>query len=93
MSHPRRRNPGKRAAKAIAASPVSGVQSAPGAPELLAAAAGALNALEAAGIPVKLAHGAVITDAGYVFSIGGTPGPWKVRSRMLAPFPFTPGED
>jgi len=89
----RSRHPGKKAAKAIAAFPVSGVQSAPGAPELLSAAADALNALDAAGIPVTLAHGAVITDVGYVFALGGEPGPWRVRSRMLAPFPFTPGDD
>lgn len=50
---------------------------------LLADAAAALNALTAAGVQVRLAHGALITEWGYVFRISRLPEPWAVRSREL----------
>jgi hypothetical protein len=63
------------------------------APELLAAVAGALNACDKAGITAKLAHGAVLTDAGYVLRISPRHEPafagdlWQVRTLGLTEFP------
>lgn len=94
--------PGKQAARLVSAPSVT--QAAPGpalarAPELLAGLASALNALEEAGLPVKLAHGAALTDAGFVFRLlpPHEPGPagatWQPRSRMLTEFPVPDGGD
>ena len=87
MSKGRRKAPAKAVERAPAARPASG------APALLAAVADALNACEHAGITVKLAHGAVITEAGYVFAVGPGDAPWAVRTRMLTEFPVPDGDD
>jgi hypothetical protein len=42
---------------------------------------------------VKLAHGSVITEAGYVFPVGPAGAPWAVRTRMLTEFPVSGDED
>ena len=102
MSSQKRKHPGKQAAKAVASPPVLPARppdpaALACAPELLGAVAGALNECERAGIPVQLAHGAVITDAGYVFAVLGKHGvnfpgeSWVVRTRMLTEFPAPPG--
>lgn len=65
----------------------------PDAASLLGAVATALNACESAGIGVKLAHGSVITEAGYVFPVGPDDAPWAVRTRMLTEFPVSGDED
>ena len=52
-------------------------------PVLLRRAASALNDLEAAGVRVRLGHGAIITEWGYAFRVGAMPAPWEVRSRRL----------
>jgi hypothetical protein len=68
------------------------------APELLGKVADALNECARAGIFARLAHGAVITDAGYVFAVQSERGfnypseTWVVRTRMLTEFPVS-GED
>jgi len=59
---------------------------------LLSAVADALNACEKAGILVQLAHGATITDQGYVLApFDEDPGHvgqrWVARTRMLTEFP------
>ena len=59
---------------------------------LLSAVADALNACEKAGILVQLAHGATITDQGYVIApFDEDPGHlgqrWVARTRMLTEFP------
>ena len=62
----------------------------PGLPpaDLLSEIATALNQAEAEGIPLELAHGAVITDWGYVLRLGTVLGQrWQARTRMLAEFP------
>lgn len=87
VSKGRRKAPAKAVERAPAASPF------PGAASLLAAVADALNACEHAGITVKLAHGAVITESGYVFAVGPAGSPWAVRTRMLTEFPVIPGDD
>lgn len=56
----------------------------PDAAPLLADVAAALNACEAAGIEVKLKHGAVITRYGYVLPVGD--GEWGARTRAYSPF-------
>ena len=100
---PGSRKPAKQAAR-LAASPPVAVPP-PGtaagrAPRLLAALAAALNAIEGAGLPVKLAHGAALTDAGFVFRLVPPHEPgfagdcWQVRTRMLTEFPrLAPGDD
>ena len=95
--------PAKRAARLASAPPVAdGPPEAPAlglAPDLLARVARALNDCEAAGLPVQLAHGAVVSDAGYVFRIVLPHQPafrgesWQVRSRMLTEFPVPGGDD
>jgi hypothetical protein len=45
-----------------------------------------LNAAEHAGIPVTLAHGAVITPAGYVLPVGRNGDVWAARTRDLLDF-------
>jgi hypothetical protein len=47
---------------------------------LLVGLTDALNALSEAGIPAKLKHGAVYTDAGYVLPIGE--GRWVARTLL-----------
>jgi|SRR5277367_2061155 len=64
----------------------------------LHALADSLNLLEKFGVTVELAHGAVVTDAGYVLAIGGEAedAKWQVRTRRLTEFtpePFTYDED
>jgi len=55
---------------------------------LLAAVASALNACEAAGITVKLAHGAVLTPVGYVLPVYPDAGErFAVRTMALTEFP------
>lgn len=87
MSKDRRKAPAKAVERAPAA------RSALGAASLLAVVADALNACESAGITVKLAHGAVITESGYVFAVGPDGSPWAVRTRMLTEFPVPDGDD
>lgn len=60
---------------------------APDASRLLAAVADALNACERAGIAVDPAHGAVLTDHGYVLPAGDTRlgSRWTVRTRIDPP--------
>jgi hypothetical protein len=50
----------------------------PDAPFLLGAVAASLNACEKAGISLKLAHGTVITEYGYIFPVGPDTAPWAV---------------
>ena len=52
-------------------------------PLLLSSVAHGLNALEQNGIKVEFAHGALITDWGYVFRVGDDQTPWEVRTRSL----------
>jgi hypothetical protein len=60
---------------------------------LLSEIADALNQAEVEGIPVELAHGAVISDWGYVLRLDSVKGQrWQARTRMLAEFP-APAED
>jgi hypothetical protein len=95
---------GKRAAKIAASPPVAPRRPVTQAeldraPELLGRVAAALNDCDRAGIITRLAHGAVITDAGYVFRVaepnelpvaGET---WVVRTRKLTEFPPPEGDD
>jgi hypothetical protein len=94
--------PAKLAARLAAAPAVDGPP--PGsalarAPELLGAVARALNDCEQAGLLVQVAHGAVITDAGYVLRIvlphepGFAGDLWQVRTRQLTEFPADGGDD
>jgi hypothetical protein len=85
VSHGDRRHRRKRPAKAVSRPGRS--SSHPDAASLLAAVAAALNACESAGIDLKLAHGAVITEAGYVFALGPDSAPYVVRTRLLTEFP------
>lgn len=55
---------------------------------LLSCLAAALNAAEAAGYPVKLAHGAVLTPVGYVLPVFPDAGErFAVRTMALTEFP------
>jgi hypothetical protein len=58
----------------------------------LQVAAKCLNTLERLGITVQLAHGAVITDAGYVLAVGdeAEDAKWQVRTRRLTEFASKP---
>jgi hypothetical protein len=85
---PRKR---KRTAKAVTRSRSSRTDSRAAA--LLSAVADSLNACESAGISLKLAHGAVIAEEGYVFAVGPDEAPWAVRTRTLTEFPVPLGED
>ena len=58
---------------------------------LLASVAAALEACEAAGITVKLKHGAVITRVGYVLTLGD--GEWAARTLNWTPFSDQAGSD
>jgi hypothetical protein len=61
---------------------------------LLAALADALNACEAGNIPVKLAHGAVLTPVGYVLPVFPDAGErFAVRTMALTEFPVQAGDD
>lgn len=91
MSHGDRRHRRKRPAKAVSRPGRS--TSHPDTASLLAAVADALNAAENAGIGVRLAHDAVMTDYGYVFPVGPDDAPWAVRTRALTPFPVSGEED
>ena len=62
----------------------------PDAEGLLGAVADALNACQAAGIDVKLKHGAVMTQLGYVLPIGNG---WAARTRAYTEFTPPPGDD
>ena len=95
--------PGKLAARLASAPPVVDGPPAKAAlglvPDLLGRVALALNDCEAAGLPVQLAHGAVVSDAGYVLRIilphepGFAGECWQVRTRMLTEFPQVTGDD
>lgn len=57
---------------------------------LLSCLADALNACEAGGITVKLAHGAVLTPVGYVLPVYPDAGErFAVRTMALTEFPVT----
>jgi hypothetical protein len=61
---------------------------------LLSCIAAALNAFEAAGYTAKLAHGAVLTDVGYVLPVFPDAGErWAVRTMALTEFPPIGSED
>ena len=98
MGHRKRRN-ARRAAKLagrLMRRPKYTAPRTPGLPpaDLLSEIAHALNAAEVEGIPVELAHGAVITDWGYVLRLDDVKGQrWQARTRMLAEFPVPPGDD
>lgn len=62
----------------------------PDAERLLGAVAEALNACQSAGIDVKLKHGAVMTEAGYVLPIGDG---WVARTRTYTEFAPASGDD
>jgi len=94
--------PAKQAARLASAPPVAappGKAAAGLAPELLARVARALNDCELAGLMLQVAHGAVISDAGYVLRIvlphepGDGGETWQVRTRMLTEFPPPDGDD
>lgn len=91
--------PGKQAARLAAAPPVAEAPPGPGlarAPEMLAALASALNALDKAGLRVKFAHGAALTDAGFVFRLASPEASgetWQARTRTLTEFPVPIGDD
>ena len=93
-----RKDPGKRAVKAVMTTPVPEYRyrgSEGEASRLLAAVADALNACDAAGILVSLAHGALISNQGYVLPVGGgeicdAGERWVARTRMMTEFPVPP---
>jgi hypothetical protein len=93
-----RKDPGKRAVKAVMTAPVPEYRykgSEREAARLLTAVADALNACEAAGILAGLAHGALISNQGYVLPIGGGDVPlagerWVVRTKTMTEFPVPP---
>jgi hypothetical protein len=58
---------------------------------LLSLVASALTACEAAGIAVKLKHGAVMTRVGYVLPLGD--GEWAARTLNWTPFGVQAGSD
>jgi len=61
---------------------------------LLTALADALNACEAAGYPLKLAHGCVLTGVGYILPVFDQPGErYTVRTMALTEFPAGGHED
>ena len=69
-------------------------QDARDAQKLLASLADALNACDRAGFTVKLAHGAVITRAGYVLPVFPEAGErYAVRTMALTEFPVAGSED
>ena len=63
----------------------------PEAAALLSRVASALSACEAAGITVKLKHGAVITDFGYVLPLGD--GRWGARTLTWTEFGVQAGSE
>jgi len=68
----------------------------PGLPpaDLLSEIATALNAAEVEGIPVQLAHGAVITDWGFVLRLDEVKGQrWQARTKLLTEFKPPPGDE
>ena len=90
MKSRRRKDPSDKAVKAV----MSGGRDAPQAAAqadahlLLSSLADALNAAEAAGFPVKLAHGAVLTPVGYVLAVYPDAGErYAVRTMALTEFP------
>ena len=97
-TQPKRREAGKKAAKAVLAEapriPLSRHPARHEPAVLLAGVATALNACEEAGILVKLAHGSVITASGYVFPLGELPGErYEARTRMLTQFPVPESDE
>lgn len=62
----------------------------PDAEALLGAVADALNACQSAGIDVKLKHGAVMTEAGYVLPVRDG---WVARTRTYTEFTPPAGDD
>jgi hypothetical protein len=88
-----RKQHGKRTARAVYSPPPEYRRDGSGrvAPRLLTAVADALNACDKAGILVQLAHGAAITNEGYVLAVGDGNVPmmgnrWVARTRALTPF-------
>ena len=63
----------------------------PDAAALLSLVASALSACEAAGITVKLKHGAVITPLGYVLPLGD--GKWAARTLTWTEFSVQAGSE
>ena len=64
---------------------------APDTAALLSSVAAALTACEAAGITVKLKHGAVMTPLGYVLPLGD--GTWGARTLTWTEFSVQAGSD
>jgi hypothetical protein len=62
----------------------------PDAERLLGAVAEALNACQSAGIEVKLKHGAVMSEFGYVLPVRDG---WVARTRTYTEFTPAPGDD
>jgi len=62
----------------------------PDAAPLLAGVAAALTACEQAGISVKLGHGVVMTEAGYVLPVGTE---WVARTLAYTEFTPPAGDD
>lgn len=99
-----RKDPGRRAVKAVMTVPPHDpdrtsqglrnvrMRSGKTAHDLLSAVADALNACEKAGVIVQLAHGAAITNEGYVLPVGGDGevsmigDRWVARTRALTEF-------
>jgi hypothetical protein len=63
----------------------------PDAAALLSSVADALTACEAAGIAVRLKHGAVMTPLGYVLPLGD--GRWAARTLAWTEFSTAEGDD
>ena len=102
-SRRKRKDPSDKAVRAVAS---HGMPSGPLDPSvitetdvrvLLSAVADALNACERARITVKLAHGALLSPAGYVLAVYPDPGErYAVRTMALTEFPVAAdggGED
>ena len=91
MPRRRRKDPSDKALKAVMSgewrdTPEAAAQA--DAHRLLSSLAAALNAAEAAGYPVKLAHGAVLTPVGYILPVYPDAGErFAVRTMALTEFP------
>lgn len=87
----RRKDPSDKAVKAVMSGTWQDTPEAAAetdAHRLLSVLAAALNATEAAGYPVKLAHGAVLTPVGYILPVYPDAGErFAVRTMALTEFP------
>lgn len=98
MGH-RKRSKGRRRAKLavrLARRPGYSPPREPGLPpsDLLGEIATAFNQAEVEGIPVQLAHGAVITDWGFVLRLDDVKGQrWQARTKLLTEFTPPSGDD